>query len=80
MLERPGYPGLARVMRVQPRADEAPAPGFSWKDYEDVDASSGTLNDADGEDDGEWGIVKGKGHPSNLYILFLPCHEANSWP
>ncbi|KAG1804602.1 hypothetical protein EV424DRAFT_295352 [Suillus variegatus] len=63
MLERPGYPGLARVMRVQPRADEAPAPGFSWKDYEDVDASSGTLNDADGEDDGEWGIVKGKGHP-----------------
>ncbi|KAG1817271.1 uncharacterized protein BJ212DRAFT_1270875 [Suillus subaureus] len=61
MLERPDYPGLARVMRVQPRPDEAPAPGFSWKDYEDVDDSSGTLNDADGEGDGEWGIVKGKG-------------------
>ncbi|KAG2140046.1 hypothetical protein BD769DRAFT_1696519 [Suillus cothurnatus] len=61
MLERPDYPGLARVMRVQPRADEAPAPGFSWKDYEDVDDSSYTLNDADGEGDGEWGIVKGKG-------------------
>ncbi|KAG1841222.1 hypothetical protein DFJ58DRAFT_666642 [Suillus subalutaceus] len=65
MLERPDYPGLARVMRVQPRPDEAPAPGFSWKDYEDVDDSSGTLNDADGEGDGEWGIVKGKGR-SNL--------------
>ncbi|KAG1719933.1 hypothetical protein EDB19DRAFT_609676 [Suillus lakei] len=61
MLERPDYPGLARVMRVHPRADEAPAPGFSWKDYEDVDDGSGTLNDADGEGDGEWGIVKGKG-------------------
>ncbi|KAG0698089.1 hypothetical protein DFH29DRAFT_984034 [Suillus ampliporus] len=61
MLERPDYPGLARVMRVHPRADEAPAPGFSWQDYEDVDDGSGTLNDADGEGDGEWGIVKGKG-------------------
>lgn len=61
MLERPDYPGLARVMRVQPRADEAPAPGFSWKDYEDVDDSNGILNDADGEGDGKWGIVKGKG-------------------
>ncbi|KAG2033394.1 hypothetical protein BDR03DRAFT_967712 [Suillus americanus] len=61
MLERPDYPGLARVMRVQPRPDEAPAPGFSWKDYEDVDDSTGTLNDADGEGDSEWGIVKGKG-------------------
>lgn len=61
MLERPDYPGLARVMRVHPRADEAPAPGFSWKDYEDVDDGSGTVNDADGEGDGEWGIVKGKG-------------------
>ncbi|KAG1752286.1 uncharacterized protein EDB91DRAFT_1101566 [Suillus paluster] len=61
MLERPDYPGLARVMRVHPRADEAPAPGFSWKDYEDVDDGSNTLNDADGEGEGEWGIVKGKG-------------------
>jgi hypothetical protein len=70
MLERPDYPGLARVMRVQPRADEAPAPGFSWKDYEDVDDSSYTLNDADGEGDGEWGIVKGKGRSSNLFLFF----------
>ncbi|KAG2136079.1 uncharacterized protein EDB93DRAFT_790708 [Suillus bovinus] len=67
MLERPSYPNLARVMRVQPRADEMPAPGFSWKDYEDVDidedvhASSGTVNNADAEDDNQWGTVKGKG-------------------
>ncbi|OJA09827.1 hypothetical protein AZE42_07751 [Rhizopogon vesiculosus] len=64
MLERPDYPGLARVMRVQPRADEAPAPGFSWKDYEDVDDGSGKLNDGD-DGDGEWGIVKGKSRPSS---------------
>lgn len=61
MLERPDY-GLARVMRVQSRADEAPPPGFSWKDYEDVDDNSGTLNE---EGDGEWNIVKGKG-PSKV--------------
>jgi hypothetical protein len=42
---------LSRVMRVQPLPDEKPAPGFSWRDYEDVDA--------DGEDDG-WGVVKSK--------------------
>lgn len=72
MLERSDFPGLARVMRVQPRPDEAPAPGFSWKDYEDVDVddSSGALNDADEEGDGKWGIVKGKGRASNLFLFF----------
>jgi hypothetical protein len=72
MLERSDFPGLARVMRVQPRADEAPAPGFSWKDYEDVDVddSGGALNDADEEGDGKWGIVKGKGRASKLFLLF----------
>lgn len=47
----PEHPTLSRVMRVQPLPNEKPAPGFSWRDYEDVDA--------DGEDDG-WGVVKSK--------------------
>jgi len=69
MLERPDYPGLARVMRVHPRADETPAPGFSWKDYEDVDDGSGTLND--GENGvGEWGIVKGKSRSTSSNYFF----------
>lgn len=49
MLADHNQPMLSRVMRVQPLPDEKPAPGFSWRDYEDVDA--------DGEDDG-WGVVK----------------------
>jgi hypothetical protein len=75
MLERPDYPGLARVMRVHPRADEAPAPGFSWKDYEDVNDGIGTLNDGEGGDgDGEWGIVRGKNRSSSskLFSLAIP--------
>jgi len=61
MLETPDYPTLARVMRVQPRPDEKPASGFSWGDYEDVQAteSTGGGNDADGEDEG-WGVVRRK--------------------
>ncbi|KAH7929057.1 hypothetical protein BV22DRAFT_1029876 [Leucogyrophana mollusca] len=66
VLERSDYPGLARVMRVQPRADETPAAGFSWKDYEDVD-EGGALNDAD-EDEGEWGVVKGKSRSKPAHI------------
>ena len=57
MLETPDVPSLARVMRVAPRPGEQPAAGFSWGDYEDVDESRITADDADGEDDG-W-IVKG---------------------
>lgn len=57
MLETPDVPSVARVMRVQPRPNEQPAAGFSWADYEDVDDSGITADDADGEDDG-W-IVKG---------------------
>ncbi|KAJ8521849.1 hypothetical protein ONZ45_g1486 [Pleurotus djamor] len=57
MTETPDYPTVARVMRVQPRPDEKPASGFSWGDYEDVDASGPGENDADGEDDG-WGVVR----------------------
>ena len=54
MLETPDAPTLARVMRVQPRPDERPATGFSWADYEDVDESRMTADDADGEDEGGW--------------------------
>ncbi|EJF64009.1 hypothetical protein BD309DRAFT_887829 [Dichomitus squalens] len=57
LLEEPDHPEVSRVMRVKPRPDERPAAGFSWADYEDVD-SRGTADDADGEDDGGWGVVK----------------------
>ncbi|KAF7982495.1 hypothetical protein HWV62_28082 [Athelia sp. TMB] len=40
MIETPNYPAISRVMRVQPRADEKPASGFSWGDYEDVAVAS----------------------------------------
>lgn len=58
MLETPDVPTIGRVMRVAPRPDERPAAGFSWGDYEDVDESRLTADDADGEDDeGGW-VVK----------------------
>ncbi|KAI8985682.1 hypothetical protein BD414DRAFT_578504 [Trametes punicea] len=60
LLEKPDYPQLARVMRIQPRPDERPAAGFSWGDYEDVDDSRVTADDADGEDDGGWGVVRSR--------------------
>ncbi|KAH9839959.1 uncharacterized protein C8Q71DRAFT_470692 [Rhodofomes roseus] len=63
MLETPDYPSVARVMRIQPGPDDRPAVGFSWADYEDVDDSRGTADDADGEDDGGWGVVKSRGRP-----------------
>ncbi|KAI0339514.1 hypothetical protein BDW22DRAFT_602005 [Trametopsis cervina] len=58
MVETPDVPTIARVMRVQPRPDEQPATGFSWGDYEDVEESRATADDADGEDEGGW-VVKG---------------------
>ena len=60
LLVEPDYPQLSRVMRIKPRPDEQPAAGFSWADYEDVDDTRGTANDADGEDDGGWGVVKSR--------------------
>ncbi|TFK66667.1 hypothetical protein BDN72DRAFT_843888 [Pluteus cervinus] len=70
MLETPDYPSLARVMRVKPLPNEKPAQGFSWGDYEDVEvagssglggAGSGVEGgDADGEDDGGWGVVRSR--------------------
>ncbi|KAI0369822.1 hypothetical protein BV20DRAFT_967507 [Pilatotrama ljubarskyi] len=58
LLEEPDYPQVARVMRIQPRADERPAAGFSWGDYEDVDDTRAAADDADGEEDGGWGVVR----------------------
>lgn len=75
MLETSDYPSVARVMRIRPGPGEQPAAGFSWGDYEDVDDSQKTADDADGEDDGGWGVVKSKGRSSarpastSVYIL-----------
>ena len=66
MVETPDYPSVARVMRIRPGPGEQPAAGFSWADYEDVDDSQKTADDADGEDDGGWGVVKSKGRSSTL--------------
>lgn len=60
LLETPDVPTLARVMRIQPRPDERPPAGFSWADYEDVDESRMTADDADGEDEGGWVVQGGK--------------------
>ncbi|TFK51913.1 hypothetical protein OE88DRAFT_1485515 [Heliocybe sulcata] len=71
MTETPDYPGIARVMRVQPPPGEQPATGFSWGDYEDVDA--------DGEDDGGWGVVKSRSRrtaPTNAQPSSTPEFKA----
>lgn len=60
LLEAPDVLSLARVMRIQPRPDEHPPAGFSWADYEDVDDSRMTADDADGEDEGGWVVQGGK--------------------
>ncbi|KAF9219992.1 hypothetical protein BS17DRAFT_788400 [Gyrodon lividus] len=76
MLELPDFPTLARVMRVQPRADEMPAPGFTWEDYGDIAECSGHVNDADEEDEGEWGVVKGKSRLGNSRSTSAPVQPA----
>jgi len=67
MLEVPDQPSVARVLRVQPNSGEQPAPGFSWADYEDVQVAA--AEDADGEDDGGWGVVKSRTRNSAFYVL-----------
>lgn len=69
MLDKPDVPTLSRVMRVAPRPDERPAAGFSWGDYEDVDESRLTADDADGEDEGGWVVKSSK--PKSSKSLFL---------
>ena len=69
MLEEPDQPSVARVMRVQPNPGEKPAPGFSWADYEDVHTAA--AEDADGEDDGGWGVVKSRTRTSTLHSFTL---------
>jgi hypothetical protein len=58
-------------MRIKPRADEKPATGFSWADYEDVrvEEGGGVENDADGEDDG-WGVVQSRGRTSTKSLHY----------
>ncbi|KAH7885686.1 hypothetical protein F5I97DRAFT_1809179 [Phlebopus sp. FC_14] len=68
MLERPDFPTLARVMRVQPRPGETPAPGFTWEDYEDVDQGPLHVHDVDQEGEGEWDVVKGKNRSRSISI------------
>ena len=74
MLEQPDVPTLARVMRVQPRADETPVPGFSWDDYGDVVEESVLIDDADQEDEGEWGIIKSRHRIRNSLIPYSLAH------
>ena len=69
MLEVPDQPSVARVLRVQPSSGEQPAPGFSWADYEDVQVAA--AEDADGEDDGGWGVVKSRGRNSTLNVSLV---------
>lgn len=69
MLEEPDQASIARVLRVQPNPGEKPAPGFSWADYEDVQVAA--AEDADGEDDGGWGVVKSRSRNSTFRILSL---------
>lgn len=69
MLEVPDQPSVARVLRVQPTPGEKPAPGFSWADYEDVQVAA--AEDADGEDDSGWGVVKSRGRNSTFYLFIL---------
>ncbi|KAG6374616.1 hypothetical protein JVT61DRAFT_3977 [Boletus reticuloceps] len=52
-------PTPARVLRVQPQADETPVPGFSWEDYGDfLESAWSTI--ADEEDKEEWDVVKSR--------------------
>ncbi|EJU03495.1 hypothetical protein DACRYDRAFT_105656 [Dacryopinax primogenitus] len=59
MLETPAQ-SVSRVMRVKPSAEERPAAGFSWADYEDVEDSAGGAGAEEADDEGEWGIVKSR--------------------
>jgi hypothetical protein len=45
-----------RVVPVRPPPGEQPAKGFTWDDYEGVQDDE----DASGEDDGGWGVVKSR--------------------
>ncbi|KAI6098268.1 hypothetical protein EDD16DRAFT_1664371 [Pisolithus croceorrhizus] len=72
MLQKPDVPTLARVMRVVSQTDEIPAQESAWENYEDGAVSHTTVNDADGEDEGGWDIVKGKNHSRNPGTTLSP--------
>ncbi|KAI0306045.1 hypothetical protein B0F90DRAFT_958200 [Multifurca ochricompacta] len=60
-----GVPALSlldappRVLPVRPLPGEQPAKGFTWEDYEGVQIDE----DASGEDDGGWGVVRSRRRP-----------------
>lgn len=62
MLETPQYPEVARVMRVKPEEGQqaAPAPGYTWGDYEDADENKLLSMDDEETDEGGWGVVKSR--------------------
>jgi hypothetical protein len=62
-------------MRVQPRPDEKPVPGFSWGDYEDVHVAA---DDADGEDDGGWGVVKSRSRRKSSHEVHISVSPKTS--
>jgi hypothetical protein len=52
---------------VRPPPGEQPAKGFTWDDYEGVQDDE----DASGEDDGGWGVVKSRKSQSSSFIPYL---------
>jgi len=53
-----------RIMPVRPPPGEQPAKGFTWEDYEGVQVDE----DASGEDDGGWGVVRSKRRPNKAAL------------
>jgi hypothetical protein len=74
MLTTPDVPTPARVMRMQSPSYEQPAAGFSWGDYEDVDGSRTTADDADREDDGGWLVQTSRSRTRKLPLQSSRTH------
>jgi len=53
-----------RVVPVRPSPGEEPAKGFTWQDYEGVQVDE----DASGEDDGGWGVVRSRRKPNKAAL------------
>ncbi|TFY71294.1 hypothetical protein EVG20_g1734 [Dentipellis fragilis] len=65
------------VVRIRPQPGEKPAKGFTWEDYEGVQVDN---NDADGEDDGGWGVVKSKGRNKHNQLSSSQQSHASKAP
>jgi hypothetical protein len=57
---------LAPIVPIRPPPGEKPAKGFSWEDYEGVHVDE----DASGEEDGGWGVVRSR---RSEFLLFPLC-------